>query len=486
MKKNFLTAVAIMVTAFFIATTVAQAADVSFGGQILQRYEVNEQGAGSGARDFDNATDPSDFLSSRIVLDTKVKVNDTTSAFIQMQSQRTWGSGAAGGGAGAANGSFQVNDQDNSVGIHQAFFTLKNFASLPVDLKVGKQEIIVDGHRLFGNTIWTPGKQAHDAVRLDHKRDNMSFTYAWMVGAESGVNIGAELGQNDTENHMVTLGYKGILGGNLRLIYNYLDDVCDGNANCTDDVANGNEVHTIGFRQAGQLFGIDYRGEYYYQWGEADEDAQNLEGGARAVAAGTGVDRDAYMFGVRIGKAFNNVAMKPSLTLWYDYLSGTSDSDIDTTGDASYKSFKTLFDTGHKFYGLMDNFLCIGEGTTNCGTNGLGLQDIAIKAKLSPAPGWTLKTEYHWFFTAEGVMGNPGAGVGASVVGDNTGFTGLDSGRESSLGNELDITLVNKYNANTNITLGFSNYTSTIAYRDLRSVVGDGTNWAYVQFDVKF
>jgi hypothetical protein len=163
MKKNFLTAVAIMVTAFFIATTVAQAADVSFGGQILQRYEVNEQGAGSGARDFDNATDPSDFLSSRIVLDTKVNVNDTTSAFIQMQSQRTWGSGAAGGGAGAANGSFQVNDQDNSVGIHQAFFTLKNFASLPVDLKVGKQEIIVDGHRLFGNTIWTPGKQAHDA-----------------------------------------------------------------------------------------------------------------------------------------------------------------------------------------------------------------------------------------------------------------------------------------------------------------------------------
>jgi hypothetical protein len=496
MKKNFLTAAAIMVTAFFVATTIAQAADVNFGGQILQRWEVNEQGPGSGVRDHDNATDPSDFVSSRIVLDTKVNVNDTTSAFIQMQSQRTWGSGVAGGGAGANNGSFQVNDQDASVGIHQAYFTLKNFAALPVDLKVGKQEIIVDGHRLFGNTIWTPGKQSHDAVRIDHKHDNMSFTYAWMVGSESGVNASpataapVELGQNDTENHMFTAGYKGILGGNLRVIYNYLDDVCDGNASCTDDVANPNEIHTIGFRQAGQLFGIDYRGEYYYQWGSADQDGQNIGGttlNSNAVAASIGVDREAYMFGVRLGKTFSNVTMKPGITIWYDYLSGTSDSDLDTTGTPTYKSFNTLFDTGHKFYGLMDNFLGIGGGASGNGTAGLGLQDLAIKTKLSPAPGWTLKADYHWFFTAEGVVGNPGAGVGAHVVGDNLSATTQDFGsRDNSLGNELDITLVNKYNANTNIAIGFSNYTATATYRDLRDVVGDGTNWAYVQFDVKF
>jgi len=486
MKKNFLIAAAVMVTAFLLATTIAQASDISFSGQFLTRWEVNEQGAGNGARDFDDSTDPSDFVATRAVLNTHAKVNDTTSAFIQMQSNRTWGSGVANGGAGANNGSFQVNDQDSSVGIHQAYFTLKNFANLPVDMQVGKQEIIIDGHRLFGNTIWTPGKQAHDAVRMDHKHDNLSFTYAWIIGSEAGVNANTELGQNDTENHMLVASYKGILGGNLSVIYDYMDDVCNGNASCTDDVANGNEINTIGFRQAGKLFGIDYRGEYYYQWGSADEDAQNLEGGTRAVAAGTGVDRDAYMFGVRIGKAFNNVAMKPSLTLWYDYLSGTSDSDLDTTGDPTYKSFNTLFDTGHKFYGLMDNYLCIGEGTSACGTNGLGLQDIAIKAKLSPMPGWTLKADYHWLYTAEGVQGNPGAGVGASVVGDNTGNTGLDSGRSSSLGNELDITLINKYNDNTKILFGYSNYTTTVAYRDLRNVVGDGTNWAYVQFLINF
>jgi len=233
MKKNFLTAIAIMVTAFFVGITLAQAADVSIGGQILTRWESNEQGTGAAPSDFDDATDAADFISSRIAVDTKVNVNDTTSAFIQMQSQRTWGSGVAGGGATAGdnsgNSSFEVNDQDASVGIHQAYFTLKNFATLPVDLQVGRQEIIVDGHRLFGNTIWTPGKQTHDAVRMDHKHDNLSFTYAWMVATESGIPVGdvsaAALGQNDIENHMLHANYKGILGGNLSLIYNYLETV---------------------------------------------------------------------------------------------------------------------------------------------------------------------------------------------------------------------------------------------------------------------
>jgi hypothetical protein len=481
MRKNFLTTLAIMFVAFFVATTVAQAADVTIGGQILTRWENNEQGTGASPNDFDKATDPSDYIVSRIAVNTKVNVNDTTSAFIQMQSNRTWGSGGNLGAAGAANGSFQVDDRDTTVGIHQAYFTLKNFASLPVDLKVGRQEIIEDGHRLFGNTIWTPGKQTHDAVRMDHKHDNLSFTYAWIIAAESGVNVGAELGQNDIENHLLTGHYKGILGGNLSVIYNYLEDNCGDNTNCTDDAALENSIHTIGARQAGQLFGIDYRGEYYYQWGQADQDATTM--GGTNDATGTGIDRSAYMFGVRLGKKFNNVALKPSLTFWYDYLSGTSDADL--SGDAKFKSFNTLYDSGHKYYGLMDVFLGVGTGAKTTGTAGLGLQDLAIKAKLSPMPGWTLKADYHWFSTAEGVVGSPGAGLGASAPAN---ASTVARGQESSaLGNELDLTLVNKYNANTNIAIGFSNYTTTSAFRTLRAgIVGDGANWAYVQYMVNF
>ncbi|NIQ02055.1 MAG: hypothetical protein GWM98_17960, partial [Nitrospinaceae bacterium] len=49
------------------------------------------------------------------------------------------------------------------VGLHQAYFTVKNLMSAPVNLKIGRQEVILDGHRLFGNTGWTQGAQSADA-----------------------------------------------------------------------------------------------------------------------------------------------------------------------------------------------------------------------------------------------------------------------------------------------------------------------------------
>jgi hypothetical protein len=51
------------------------------------------------------------------------------------------------GESGAANGSFQVSDNDSLLGLHQAYFTLKNFANTSLDLKMGRQQIVLDGHR---------------------------------------------------------------------------------------------------------------------------------------------------------------------------------------------------------------------------------------------------------------------------------------------------------------------------------------------------
>ena len=95
-------------------------------------------------------------------------------------------------------------------------------------------------------------------------------------------------------------------------------------------------------------------------------------------------------------------------------------------------------------------------------------------------PGWTLKADYHWFWVAEGVGPNKTRGLS----GQNDGLLG--TGNTNALGNELDVTLIHKYNANTKISFGFSNYTTTSTFRELRGVLGDASNWAYVMFDVKF
>jgi hypothetical protein len=145
-----------------------------------------------------------------------------------------------------------------------------------------------------------------------------------------------------------------------------------------------------------------------------------------------------------------------------------------------------VFDTGHKFYGLQDLFLGVGTGNATNGTAGLGLQDLAIKTKMSPAPGWTLKADYHWFWTAESGSANTARGVsGRDLV--NLVESRLHGGVDGNdLGNEIDLSLANKYNANTTITAGFSNFSNTQLFRTMKAVDGGGANWAYLQFDVKF
>lgn len=473
MKKNLLIAVAAVVTSFFVATAIAQASDVKMGGEFWTRYEMQEQ------HDFNSDTKADDLVQSRIRLHANVEVNDSVSAFISMQSNRTWGEnpGTTGGSgihpAGDGITSFSANNQDTSVGINEAYFTIKNFASLPVDLKVGTQQIILDGWRLFGNTIWTMGQQTHDATMLTHKQGNLTMKYAWVIAAEDGAPTGDnDDDKNDIENHLFWANYQGILGGKLSVYYNMLLDRCGSSAGNETSCTNmANDTYTVGFRQAGQLFGINYRAEYYHQWGDARAiQSANIGAGT----AGNYVDRDAYMFGVRVGKTFNNVTLKPNLTLWYDYYSGTSDEDA---RNDEYGGFNTLFDTGHKFLGLMDLYLGIGNNSAGGGTRGLGIQDFALKTKINPIPGWTFKAHYHWFYTAESISAN------AQQAGGGAGVTGVSN----SLGNELDLILLHKLNANTKMNIGYSQYTTSDGLRAIRTNVGsDSADWAYVQFQVTF
>ena len=482
MKKNFLTVAAMAVVAFFVSTEIAKAADISFSGQIRTRWEVNEHTgngataatAGAGQQgNFNN--NPDDFIFSSVRLAADANINDTTSAFIQMQSVRNWGNtqaGTAATGAGTGNASFSANNTDASVGIHQAYFTLKNFLNLPVpvDLKLGRQEIKLDGWRLFGNTIWTPGMQTHDAIRLTHAHDNMTLVAAYILAQEDGRSADFRDG-NDADDYVIYFNYKGVLGGQFSALYNYLDRRNTAGATSTGD----DSFSTIGARQAGQLFGIDYRGEFYYQWGRADTTAN-----ANSASIANQQTMNAYMFGVRVGKTFQNVMFKPGITLWYDYLSGTTDEE---RRNGEWGSFNTLFDTGHKYYGLQDNFLGVGNGGA-AGTRGLGLQDLAVKFKLNPMPGWTLNLAAHAFATAESAQANTVvAGFGSASGG---GVAPSENG--PYLGNEFDLTLVNKYNANTKVMIGFSNFNGTQTFRNIKGATTGSAdaNWAYVQFDVQF
>jgi len=491
MKKNFLTVAAMTVVAFFVSAEIAKAADVTFSGQVRTRWEVAEHlgnggvAGGGDANGLIGNNQPDDFINSSVRLAAKANINETTSAFIQMQSNRTWGdTGSSDVGGGSGNASGEVNNQDASVGIHQAYFTIKNFMNLPMgwDAQVGRQEIKLDGWRLFGNTIWTMGMQTHDAIRMTHKHDNVTATLAYILRSEDG-RKGDQSDNNDFDVYLGHLNVKGVLGGQFSGYYVYSDYGCNplGDPNAANNQqckAYSNDYHTIGGRQAGTMFGLKYRVELYGQFGDATGIVNSTAGTAHpSLTAGQQIDREAYMYGVRLTKAFNNVTYKPAVTIWYDYLSGTSDEDL---SNGQWSSFDTLYDTGHKYYGLQDLFLGVGNTGGEKGTQGLGLQDLAVKVKLNPITGWTLKMDYHWFRTAEGASNQIVSGTTTTKT-----VTSVDDG---FLGTELDITAVHKMNSATKVMIGYSNFSSGATFRRIRTTTtgANDMNWAYVQFDVKF
>jgi len=471
MKRNLLTAIA--VTVMMVAATVAQAADVTFSGQVRPRFNIDN--------DASQTTSPNEFFDTRVRLNAKANVNANTEVFLQFQSVGVWGGGAAnsgtreatGGGTGAGDAA-EASDLLNDVGFHQAYLTLKNFANTGFDAKIGRQEVVIDGHRLFGHTGWTQGGQSSDAIRLNHAAGNHSVNYTFLQGNEADGN--ANSNSADETVHVLYASTQGVLGGALSGIFTITNDN-DGNNAGQDD----SQWYTIGARQKGKISGLDYRVEFYHQFGDAGNVANTCACGIAGALAGTGdiIDRDAQMFGIRVGKTFAN---KLGLTLWYDRLSGVNDDDA-AAGD--FGQFDTMYDTGHKFYGLQDFYLA----RTGAGTGFYGMQDFAIKTKMPIRAGWTAKADMHWFRTETDLTGGDSDVVraaDATVVNDNA----LDN----DLGSELDLTLVHKYDSNTTIALGFSHYWTTQTFGELNGAgtanashnSNDGSDWMYVQVDTKF
>jgi len=482
MKRNMF--IAISVAALMLATTVAQAADISFSGQFRPRLESNE--------DADGATSTRPAFHTRVRLNAKANVNANTEVFLQFQSVGTWGN------AGLSTDGDNNTDRDssigsdvlNDVGFHQAYVTLKNVAGKAVNAKIGRQEVVLDGHRLFGHTGWTTGAQTNDAIRLDHSAGNHTLNYIYIASSEAGSESTAADGNYDI--HIFRAATQGVMGGDLAGYFVINKDEALGDATLSRD---NNTWYTVGARQKGKLSGLDYRVEYYHQFGDGQVAAANQTDFAGAYDNVTGstavdtsdIDRDAYMFGIRLGKTFSNAKFSPTITLWYDLLSGQDD---ESALGSEMSQFNTQQDTGHKFYGFMDQF----TGAANSGTNNLGLQDIALKTKWKLSATNTFKADFHQFLTDTNLDDDDSNTLREQLTGAfATTAAGGGTGLSDDLGQEIDLTLVHKYDANTKIVAGYSHYFTTITHGFLNGSGGtigrtamDDQDWWYLMFDTKF
>ncbi|MEZ4468901.1 MAG: alginate export family protein [bacterium] len=263
---------------------------------------------------------------------------------VQVQDVRIWGE--------------EANTLDFSAGgldLHEAFGDLPLYDG--ARLRVGRQEIVLDDARLFGNVGWTQRARSFDGARGMWRGEKLDLDLFFLVDGESDADpdgaqgrgqiwVGGLHGTYKTEAVNASLG-----------LYTRKDHPKD-------------ELrHTVGLFASGKSEGFIYEAQFWYQLGD-------LAG--ESIAA--------FLTAARAGYALSGPAA-PTLTLFGEYLSGDGKPE---------HAFDTLYATNHKFYGEMDFFLNIPAQTA-----GLGLLDAGGRLEAKPAEAWATAIDAHLLRTAE-------------------------------------------------------------------------------------
>jgi hypothetical protein len=287
----------------------------------------------------------------------------TVTGHVQIQDVRLWGSEAS------TLADFSADGLD----VHQA--TLEWRPTEALSLVAGRQEIAFHEHRLVGTVGWAQQARSFDGIRV-----------AGSTGVFSVDVVGAILNEADPD-----AGTEDALVGMLRAgVSEKKKHKADLLVVADRDQTTDRTRVTAGLYGKGTAGIVSGRLEGYYQLGSMGD-----------------ANIGAWLAGASVTLA-PEVALSPSITLWYDHLSG--DPDL---ADDQIRAFDTLFATNHKFYGLIDMmWFSIGGHR-----DGRGLQDAALKLKAVPIDGLAVKLDGHAFLASAAQGGDNYLGTEVDLTG---------------------------------------------------------------------
>ncbi len=346
---------------------------------------------------------------------------------IMLQDVRTWG-----------NQPQLVSNEDKATSIHEAWFRMALDTLDRWHLKGGRQEIIYDDQRMFGNVGWAQQARSHDAFLLQYQQNR------------TRMDIGLAFNQPKSQ---LTSTYYDIPGNYKTLQYLWfhqgLSPTLDMSllfinqglqvSNSTASKTRFNQTAGTHLNYQKNKWKVTLR--VYLQFGDAPVFDER--------------DLSAYMHGLdityRAGKYWNP-------TLGYEVLSG---NDPDKAGKQG--AFTPFFGTNHKFNGHMDYFY-VGNHL-----NSTGLIDLYLKT-VFPLEKTKLGVNIHHFRSQQAIP-DPG---------------GPSKKLSKSLGTELDLSVTHQINAMASVQAGYSQMFGTSTMEILKGGNKDATsNWFYVMFTVK-
>lgn len=364
--------------------------------------------------------DAASFISQRTRLNLGYK-GEKLNAYVAFQNVRIWGDVET----------LSVSDK-NGITIHEAWAQL--ILSPKFLLKMGRQEISYDDHRIFGNVGWAQQARSHDAFIATYQpnsKNRLDFGLAMNENAETLFNTDYLV--NDYKAFQYLWYHTEFKNADLSvLILNnglaYLDD---------NDEQQVDYNQTIGSRFSFKKNKLNADASVYYQTGKI-----------------ANTDLNAYNIAANVYYSINDDF---TTGLGAEYLSGT---DMNTT-DNTLKSFNPWFGTNHKFNGLMDYFY-VGNHANSVGLLDInatfGYQKDKLSAKLVP----------HIFSSAAAVIDNSGQEL------------------RNNLGTELDLVLGYKWTKDIHFQAGYSQLFATEPMEVLKGGNKDNTNnWAWLMITVK-
>ncbi|MCF8464061.1 MAG: hypothetical protein K9G41_04430 [Flavobacteriales bacterium] len=356
----------------------------------------------------------------------------------------------------------------NATWLHQAYAVGK--LAKWADIKVGRQEIILDDHRIFGNVDWAQQARSHDALLLRFAPD--SKTKIWIAAAynQSSANLVGTLYTTPNNYKTMQFLWANRSFGKVKASLLFLNNGLQVNANDSLRFLGTDTVSSlIGYTEKATYFSqtlglrVGYDGEkfkafgaFYYQLGN--------NGAFRIDSTNTSTSGEFAFNRTKLNAMLARIDLMGKLgpiTLdgGYEYQSGNSQ----VNPSSEDRAFSPFYGTNHKFNGLMDYFY-VGNHAKS-----VGLHDAFLGVKFTHK-GFFIGATAHYFLAANDV--NDPSNLG----------TALNPG----LGAELDILTGYKFNDVVSLLAGYSNMFGSSTMEAIRG--GDKealSNWAFLMITFK-
>lgn len=365
---------------------------------------------------------PAFFISQR----TRLNFDYTAKKFIigvSVQDVRTWGDVP------------QLNPYDNNSSLHQAwgqYFFTESFS-----LKAGRQEIVYDDARIFGNVDWAQQGRSHDAAILRFSNDAVRIDAGFAWNQDRQKLFGTEY---DLKGNYKTIQYLWAhkdfnkFGVSILFLNNGMETYWE-----KDSVYKTYFSQTIGTRLSYKDKKFATNGAFYYQGGK-DPKSYSLNG----------------IYGSLDFRY--NITEVHALLLGFEYLSGTDERTMKDEKNDKNNSFTPLYGTNHKFNGHMDYFY-VGNHINNVGLRDLYLSYIYKREKVSSV------ISVHNFCSAAKII-DP---------------ADMDKDMPNRLGLEIDLGFGYQLAENLALKAGYSHMFATESMEALKGGSKDATaNWAWV------